>query len=325
MESTNSTPKSAPVPQSDVTLTSPVAASSLVEDGLKQYNQSKFKTAFKLFEQAVELGCVNGNIYLGVMYHHGQGVTQDYKKAREFYEKSIRLNDPTLLNNLGYLLHQGLGGDTDYGRAHDLFARAATMGSASALTNLAKMSECGNGVKQDYNQARRLYEEAAAKGSTMALENLGHLYYVGHGVERDYVKARKYFEETMMRPDGGQGLAALHLSTIYANGLGVPANSMKAIEILVQGYNAATLLSHRHEYEGHFNLLIMSGSTQQRRDIFTHCATQCAAVTQLKREIADLKSRITQLETQIDYAPDGVGYHQARDDFYDRAKPKTSS
>jgi TPR repeat protein len=65
---------------------------------------------------------------LGVLYEHGQGVEQDYKRARRWYEK------------------------------------AAACGDASAMYNLGLLYANGRGVEQDYEQARRWYEKAVKAG-----------------------------------------------------------------------------------------------------------------------------------------------------------------
>jgi hypothetical protein len=60
----------------------------LVEDGKKLFNQKKYKEAFQKFKKACdggnELGCFN----LGLMYANGQGVKQDYFKAKELFGKA---------------------------------------------------------------------------------------------------------------------------------------------------------------------------------------------------------------------------------------------
>ena len=87
--------------------------------------------------------------------NNGQGVAQDYAKAREWYEK------------------------------------AAAKGDAIAMFNLGLLYENGQGVAQDYAKAREWYEKSIANGGLDALINLGDLYRDGHGVARDYAKGAR--------------------------------------------------------------------------------------------------------------------------------------
>ena len=69
----------------------------------------------------------------GQRSYYGQGVPQDYAKAREWYEK------------------------------------AAANGSTDAMFSLGVLYANGQGVAQDYAKAREWYEKAVAKGDTNAM------------------------------------------------------------------------------------------------------------------------------------------------------------
>ena len=87
-----------------------------------------------------EDGLVEEQFQLGLMYSHGQGVKQDYSKAREWWEK------------------------------------AAKQEYADAQYNLGLMYATGKGVKQDYSKARAGFEKAAKQGDAAAQFNLGNMY-----------------------------------------------------------------------------------------------------------------------------------------------------
>src|SRR5262249_10568589 len=93
---------------------------------------------------------------LGALYEHGEGVPQDYAKAREWYEK------------------------------------IAAKGNMVARVSLGLLYE---NVYQDYAKAREWYEKAAAKENAVAMRNLGALYEHGEGVPQDYAKAREWYEK----------------------------------------------------------------------------------------------------------------------------------
>jgi TPR repeat protein len=88
-----------------------------------------------------------------LLFAEGQGVPQDYMKARQWYEQ------------------------------------AAAQGNAGAQSNLGWMYFNGQGVPQDYTTARGWYEKAAAQGDVWSQVNLGLLYVEGNGVPQNDVRA----------------------------------------------------------------------------------------------------------------------------------------
>ena len=115
---------------------------------------------------------------LGVLYHNGQGVAQDYAKAREWYEKAAAKGDALAMTNLG-LLYPTV-------RAWRRTTPRRASGTRRPLPR-ATRSPCqprlalpgGQGVAQDYAKAREWFEKAAAKGDALAMTNLGLLYQDG--------------------------------------------------------------------------------------------------------------------------------------------------
>ena len=162
------------------------------------------------YEQTVEYG-YSAN-YLGYMYKHGEGVTQDYNKARELYERAIDKGNATAMYNLGYMYHYGEGVTQDCNIAMELFENAIDKGNADAMNNLGYIYHRGEGATQDYNKARELYERAIDKGHALAMNNLGNMYYSGKGVTQDYNKARELYERAI---DKGNALAMNNLLSMY--------------------------------------------------------------------------------------------------------------
>jgi hypothetical protein len=110
-----------------------------------------------------------------VLYANGQGVAQDYAKAREWYEKAATKGDADAMTNLGLLYANGQGVTQDYAKAREWYEEAAAKDDADAMTNLGLLYENGQGVAQDYAKAREWYEKAAAKGDDEARTNLEKL------------------------------------------------------------------------------------------------------------------------------------------------------
>jgi len=164
---------------------------------------------------------------LGLLYESGQGVAQDYAKAREWYEKAAAKGDAIAMSNLGGLCADGRGVAQDYARAREWYEKAADKGNAIAMSNLGLLYESGQGVAQDYAKAGEWYEKAAAKGNAIAMSNLGLLYESGQGVAQDYAKAGEWYEKASAK---GNAIAMSNLGLLYESGQGVAQDYAKARE-----------------------------------------------------------------------------------------------
>lgn len=115
---------------------------------------SNDEKAFKWYKMAAEQGHVSAQLNLGVMYHQGVGIKQDYTEAVKWYNK------------------------------------AANNSNSKAQLNLGILYDMGKGVEKDAIKAAAFYEKAARKGMRDAQYNLGIIYYNGEGgIELDYIKS----------------------------------------------------------------------------------------------------------------------------------------
>jgi len=87
----------------------------------------------------------------------------------------------------------GQGVPQDYARAREWYEKAAAQGNKEAQFNLGRLYAQGRGVPLDYAMGRQWYEKAAAQGDAAAQLNLGGLYAKGQGVPEDYVRAYMWF------------------------------------------------------------------------------------------------------------------------------------
>jgi TPR repeat protein len=138
---------------------------------------------------------------LGWLYQNGEGVPQDYAKAREWFEKAADKGNEEAMTILGQIFAFGLGVRQDSAKAREWWEKVANKGDALAMTKLGWLYETGRGVTHDYSKAREWYEKAAAKNYADAMFNLGRLYANGHGVARDYAKAREWWEKAAAKGD----------------------------------------------------------------------------------------------------------------------------
>jgi Sel1 repeat/TIR domain len=165
-------------------------------------------SARKDYEKAAAKGDASAMFNLGVLYHNGQGVAQDYVKAREWYEKAAAKGEASAMFNLGVLYDNGFGVAQDYAKARAWYEKAAAKGQASAMFNLGLLYHNGHGVAQDYTMARGWFGKAADEGNASAMFNLGVFYDEGFGVAQDYAKAREWYEKAAAR---GHPRARAHL------------------------------------------------------------------------------------------------------------------
>ena len=127
------------------------------QKGFAAYKAKDDKEAARLFGLAAAQGDEKAQYNLGVMYHEGTGVTQNYKEAVRLY---------------------GL---------------AAAQGYVSAQTNLGGMYANSQGVTQDSKEAIKWYRLAAEQGNADAQYNLGWMYYIGLGIIQDNVYAYMWY------------------------------------------------------------------------------------------------------------------------------------
>ena len=100
---------------------------------------------------------------LGLVYENGQGVPQDYVKAREWYEKAVAKDNAHAMSNLGILYENGYGVPQDYAKAREWYEKAAAKGEADANMRLERLLIHEAETAGRYDEALRLDEALAAK------------------------------------------------------------------------------------------------------------------------------------------------------------------
>jgi TPR repeat protein len=108
---------------------------------------------------------------LGVLYHKGQGVPQNYTEAVKWYRMSADQGYALAQYNLGIMYYQGQGVPQNYTEAVKWYRMSADQGHAQAQYSLGVMYEQGQGVPQDYVQAHMWFNLAASQGAELAFKN----------------------------------------------------------------------------------------------------------------------------------------------------------
>ena len=65
---------------------------------------------------------------LGGLYYNGDGVKQDYKKAREFWSKACEMGDANGCVLVGYLYDNGYGVRQNDSKAMEFYGKACDLG-----------------------------------------------------------------------------------------------------------------------------------------------------------------------------------------------------
>ena len=166
-------------------------------------------------------GYAGGCSKLGILYADGQGVKQDYFKAKEFYEKACNGGIAYSCVGLGILYELGKGVKQDYLKSFELYE------NAHACSLLASLYKKGQGVKQDYFKAFELNKESCDRGYLLGCTYLGSLYSDGKGIKQDYFKAKEFYEKAC---NGGESNGCGYLGIMYKYGEGVKQDHSKAKE-----------------------------------------------------------------------------------------------
>jgi TPR repeat protein len=120
----------------------------------------------------------------------GQGL-EDSALARQ--RDAAAQGDPAAQTALGMRYHNGDGVPQNYAEAIKWYRKAADQGDTDAQILVGQMYYKGEGVPQDYAETAKWYRKAADRGRAGAQAILGILYEDGHGVPQDYVQAHLWY------------------------------------------------------------------------------------------------------------------------------------
>jgi tetratricopeptide (TPR) repeat protein len=197
-------------------------------------------------------------------------------------------------------------------------------GNHSNSTDRAQaLAEHGDKLyKEDrYEEALPLLQEAVQLGNPLAQYTLGCMYQFGCGVPENQSEALKYYEQIVARYSlnpskiAGEAVAKSFgcLAIIHLYGSGVPTDQDKAIELYLKGCQYARMSDCVEDYVLDYSYILEDFPKKKLGEHFARLITE---VETLRRENQELKTTNQDLQTQIDYSPNGTGYHQAQDEFY---------
>ena len=124
-----------------------VDTKALADKAMEAERLGKQQEAVAIYKSLAEQGDTRAMIALGLKYHQGDGVAQDYKQAMNWYLQAYEKNDGDAFNNIGVMYRDGLGVETNKQIAYLLFLATHMNGLGTEATqyragsNLSRVSE----------------------------------------------------------------------------------------------------------------------------------------------------------------------------------------
>ncbi len=114
---------------------------TILGGGYQSYLKGDYSAAYKEWLPLAELGDVEAQFNLGVMYDQGAGVDQSLEKAADWYRKAAEQGFIDAQTNMGIMYFDGQGVPRDHNEASRWFQLAAGQGDTEASAYLAKLAD----------------------------------------------------------------------------------------------------------------------------------------------------------------------------------------
>lgn len=138
------------------------------------YSANASITSSKPIFDRAQNGDVNAQSYVAHLYATGNGVKQDYSKAKYWYQRIVdhKSADAKIVAHanlvLGIMYNIGKGTDKNYPKAMKCFKIAASQGYFDAHISIGHLYAQGLGVRQDFEKALYWWELAQLEGHPKA-------------------------------------------------------------------------------------------------------------------------------------------------------------
>jgi serine/threonine protein kinase/TPR repeat protein len=106
--------------------------------GIDGVIQPNYAESFRLFSRATDLGFLDAQGNLGVLYVNGQGVARDAKKAASLFRDGAEKDNASCMYYYAMCLEGGVGVDKDEAAARQWYIKAAKGGDSRAVDWLKK-------------------------------------------------------------------------------------------------------------------------------------------------------------------------------------------
>ena len=113
---------------------------TILGGGYQSYLKGDYDAAYEEWLPLAELGDIEAQFNLGVMYDEGAGVDKDLAIAADWYEKAAEQGFVDAQSNLGMMYFHGHGVPCDYKKASSWFRKAASQGDNEASDYLKQIN-----------------------------------------------------------------------------------------------------------------------------------------------------------------------------------------
>ncbi len=174
-------------------------------------------------KSSAEQGDSEAQFMLGVMYHNGEGVKQDFKESFKWFKKSALQNNKYAECNLGAMYALGQGVKIDATNAIKWLNKSGEDGYTPAYYNLGMIYKYGEIINQDGNKSIFYFKK---HDDPKSCYEIGDVYYRGiGGVSKDYKSALSWFKKS------NDSISSYFISKIYQKGgFGIQQDNDKSQE-----------------------------------------------------------------------------------------------
>lgn len=145
------------------------------------------------YKPGIEKTACKAAAYIGRLYLRGEGLTQNFDKARTWFERGVTHGDPLAQYGLGLMLLYGYGGNKNIKKAMSLLKVAADQDFAPAQVEMGRL-HLDQGSAEDLRVANNYFELAARYGNIEAHYYLAELVHHGVGRENLCAIALNYYK-----------------------------------------------------------------------------------------------------------------------------------
>lgn len=146
-----------------------------------------------LLEKAIELGSLDAEIQLGVIYHEGLIMKQQHEKAFKHFRHAANKDHPLGQYYLAVCYLHGKGVKYNDKQAVYWMKKSADQGDAYAQDALGDFYLLGKITQQNKALGITYKKKAAEQGLACAQVDLAKCYATGHGVKKNYLTAFDYY------------------------------------------------------------------------------------------------------------------------------------
>lgn len=217
-------------------------AARLYEAAQKALEEKDYDSAYKFFQQSVDLGNIDAIYELSECHYWGRGIDINYDKAVSLIRLGLDKGNNNCLFLMGRAFYDGNGVYKDIDKAKTYYRRAIDECSDKkvigyAQGNLANILWAEINSESDKSTVINLYKESIKNGNEVSMYNLGKLFDDGNKVDRDYLVAYDYYR---MAAEHNYPDAQAELGWMFAEGHGVSRDYYKS----AYWYNLAAENNH---------------------------------------------------------------------------------